>query len=377
MRPQLEKLEDRNASATLAFSQYGYLSAPDLSGVVQKDQATYSLVTNDPVILYTPGYAQAEFRQNSGVVLFAGYSVSISSPQIHVYCTGGPASWVGGDGSETISDVSQSYVSFSGKNYLCFVGFDFVTADAGLGADTYYLYGSRLNESVSLAANTVSNKHRDGVNTLRGIDKAVLNGGGGADLLSSALWPGSFQVGFRSEGQLRSMSIRSLVELSSTIPGESFSRARGLRDYVNSQIGIGRNSASWPNRSLFDRFFDVFVSRTESVICGGAAILLADLYLVFGMPSRKVYLWEASLQNSHVSTEVMIGGNWIAQDPTYNFVLKGTSGNYLSYEGARAESFLLDTESMGFRWRFNYLIYPVPYHSYFAWILYTPQKPSA
>lgn len=375
--PKLEALESRDIPTTILLGQYGYISYTGQAQVRQEAQNRYEIITDDELVVYSPYYVQAQMIGNVGDIFLSGYILHVYSPKLFVYGTGGTLSWQGDERDESIVDVSQSYRSITTPQYtISFSGFDTATIQGNGGRDRFTLYGNQWNQAFYVTASGSILKHRDGSDTLTGIESFTLNGGGGADLLCGQLPKGSVARNFYTEAYLRSLTTKALIGLSVPISPGSSQTASMLSNYLNQNSGIGGNTSAWLKLTPRERFWRVFVSRQESVICGGLAILYRELSTEFSLMNRQVYLWDSSLTNSHATNEVLINGAWVVEDATYNFIVRDDVGNRLSYAQMRTTAWSIDHRGFSGRWRYNLETYPIPFQSYLAYIAYTPARPA-
>lgn len=375
--PNVENLCRRDNCAVHVFPGGAYLQTDGSIEVLSSSSVFAS--GGSASVLYTPGYAVIQASTGSTSARFNGFQVEMRTPSSHVYSTGGTLAFSGGSADESFVRVARSNLQVnSASARQVFVGQDSYSVDGGKGVDRFDFYGGSGPDFASFSGAKVTMPTRDGVDVFSGIEKSVVRGGGGADVVVG-LNPSVVSIGFYSPEWIKSRTLKELVTMS--IPGMAskpvFDFAISARDLVNQSISIGVNSSAWLAMTPEQRFITAAIDHSEAVICGGIAIMLKDICAAFGVQSRTVHLWQVGLQNSHVANEVFDGVSWIGMDATYNMMLRPASdpAGVIDYVRAKAFGWTLDFNGLAFRWRMNALTYPISYSEYFGHVLYTPLRP--
>jgi Transglutaminase-like superfamily len=139
--------------------------------------------------------------------------------------------------------------------------------------------------------------------------------------------------------------IRLLTErLEPRLVGETSNlrKAQLLRNLVYSRIawvtdpGVRYTGYKWLD--LADAYRKSMLDPTYGHMCAGRSIVYLISLRAFGVPARKVGmvlaaagLSDAKTLSSHASVEVLVDGQWIAQDPTFNFSLADSDGRAIGW----------------------------------------------
>jgi hypothetical protein len=150
--------------------------------------------------------------------------------------------------------------------------------------------------------------------------------------------------------------------------------AIALRDWVNHRFRLGEGvTAPWVTKDAYTRFLAAIVYRTQSILCQGVQVVFADVLNAFGLAARYVDLF-APDGNNHATTEVAIGGRWLAMDATFDVSFVSPTGRYLNYAQLRLGiPYLVQHNGTQSQPRLNYEGYPVPLGNFLVRITYPPR----
>jgi hypothetical protein len=111
--------------------------------------------------------------------------------------------------------------------------------------------------------------------------------------------------------------------------------AKLLRNLVYSRVGwvsqpgVRVEVLDWFD--LADSYRKSVLDPTYGHMCAGRSITYLIALRAFGLPARKVGILPSvnnlpEIPRSHASVEVMIGGRWVAEDPTFNISIVDEAG---------------------------------------------------
>lgn len=97
--------------------------------------------------------------------------------------------------------------------------------------------------------------------------------------------------------------------------GGPLAEIEALRDHVHRRVPVkaGRTFGLPLTAELY-----VFFMDGEPGLCGTFAILMAGAAQALGYEARVRTMSRPSTKETHVATEVRLGGRWVLQDPTFN-----------------------------------------------------------
>lgn len=110
-----------------------------------------------------------------------------------------------------------------------------------------------------------------------------------------------------------------------------------LRNDVHNGIRLGVTTPLWQRNDAYTRYIQAILTQQEGSICGAMQILYTDFLQAFGLKGRYVGLFANDINhNTHATVEVLLGGQWVVMDPTFNVSFIGTDGKRLSYAAIQA-----------------------------------------
>lgn len=123
--------------------------------------------------------------------------------------------------------------------------------------------------------------------------------------------------------------------------GDNMTIATALRDTVHHSVVRVNSDPTYAWGDLDHFVWQSFYHPGWGHICDGLAMTLSIALKAFDVPHRAVSMfdqWQNYDQgNNHVSVEVIIGGRWIAMDPTFSAVWQNAEGWNLSWYEIRQD----------------------------------------
>ena len=115
-----------------------------------------------------------------------------------------------------------------------------------------------------------------------------------------------------------------------------------IRDWIYRTVPLKETAPDFPFRD-FSRAFLLSVSNPDyGHICGGLALTLLQALWALDLPARYVGLFSATegVIDSHATVDVLIDGQWVAVDPTFNITIRDEDGARLGWfdVASRAQS---------------------------------------
>jgi len=145
----------------------------------------------------------------------------------------------------------------------------------------------------------------------------------------------------------------------SSLSGERLAFA--LRDVVNKETLLKASDERYNPSSPLSNFKNIVELGDYGHYCGGMAHTLSDLLRAFGFEAAVIQMNNEN-NETHVTTEALVNGKWMALDATFNVSLKGGIGQSLDFNEAKRNGFSLSTD--GFSTVRPAEDYPVSYETF-------------
>lgn len=318
----------------------------------------------DDLAVMTP--ATAYFAKNPNNVATTPYESASGFDQVTANASAGgydTLSATGSTGNDALfftprggylrgPNFSNWFAGFEVHNVQGAGGQDIATLQGSPDADIYT--GSGANGRLT----TLTAKFELNISKF---NKVSLSGAGGLNVITLAklnyaiAYPGFIPISSFLRGPMdRAHSLAMLKQIATAVD-PALARVKDpttlaimLRNDVHNGIRLGVTTPLWQRNDAYDRYIQAVLTQQEGSICGAMQILYVDLLQAFGLKGRYVGLFANDINhNTHATVEVLLGGQWVVMDPTFNVSFIGNDGKRLSYAAIQAgASFTVSRDGM-------------------------------